>query len=246
VGRSGSEVSRTAKVLFRPGQVLATPGALKATKASGDSPLDLLMRHLTGDWREMSEHDQKGNEFSVREGFRILSAYKLSTGVVVWLITEADRSSAVICSRRNTRIMSVKVSAKVSKPALARLIAYINRKKWWHVPPQDPHAYEKRGKFLASSFSEAEFYGRPRDTPERVTVANPLVGDERTIADVLGIPPQQEGMSLEKIAEHDAKWRRAALAKGYDSLVLMSSTGFAKFSRDGKPPRSIELNILNT
>ncbi len=62
-----------------------------------------------------------------------------------------------------------------------RLIADINRKAWWHVPPQDPKAYKNCGKFYVSTFAEAEFYGRPLDEPERVMVASPLVGDEATI-----------------------------------------------------------------
>src|ERR1051326_2557287 len=41
------------------------------------------------------------------------------------------------------------------------LISYINRKDWWHVPPEDPTAYQKRGMFLSSTFRQAEFYGRP-------------------------------------------------------------------------------------
>lgn len=84
-------MSRTGKILFRPGQVVATPGALDALKTSGDSLLDLLMRHLTGDWGEVDEHDRRENELSVREGFRILSAYTLSDGTKLWLITEASR-----------------------------------------------------------------------------------------------------------------------------------------------------------
>lgn len=39
-----------------------------------------------------------------------------------------------------------------------KLIAHVNRKDWWHVPPRDPSAYSKRGKFFASSFREAEFW----------------------------------------------------------------------------------------
>jgi len=138
----------------------------------------------------------------------------------------------------------VRTRTRISQFAVERIVAHVNRKKWWHVPPQDTGAYKKRGKFLASTFSEAEFYGRPIDVPKRVTIARPLVGDERTIARVLGIPPQREGMSLEEIATHDAGWRNAGLAKGFDSIVLMSPTAFAKFKTDGKPPRSLELNIL--
>jgi hypothetical protein len=130
------------------------------------------------------------------------------------------------------------------KAAYEKLISHVNRKQWWHVPPQDPDAYRKRGKFFASSFAEAEFYGRPLDQPERVSIRKPLVGDEKTIARHLRIPPQQAGMSLDEIAEHDAKWRDAALAMGYDSIVLMTPSAFAKFNAEGKPPRSLELNVL--
>jgi hypothetical protein len=86
-------MSKTGLFRFLPGQIVATPGALEAIKASGDSPFDLLMRHLTGDWGDVAEHDRKENELSVKEGFRILSAYALSNGTKLWLITEADRSA---------------------------------------------------------------------------------------------------------------------------------------------------------
>jgi hypothetical protein len=85
-------VSKAGKVLFFPGQVVATPGVLEAIHASGEPAYDFLMRHLTGDWGELSEADKAENELSVREGFRILSAYTLSSGVKIWVITEADRS----------------------------------------------------------------------------------------------------------------------------------------------------------
>jgi len=128
---------------------------------------------------------------------------------------------------------------------LQRLIAHVNRKQWWHVPPQDPNAYSKRGKFYSATYREAEFYGRPDDNPEKVRVERPLIGDEKAISRVLGIPPQHDGMTLEEIAEHDARWRNAALAKGYDSIVLIVPKAFAEFKASGKLPRSVELNILN-
>ena len=125
-----------------------------------------------------------------------------------------------------------------------RLIAFVNRKNWWHVPPVDPKAYSKRGKFLASSFGEAEFYGRPLDDPQKVVVARPLIGDERRISRVLRIPPQYDGMTLKQIAAHDAFWRNAALKRGFDSILLMAPKCFAEFRASGKMPRSLELNIL--
>jgi hypothetical protein len=86
-------MSKTGKFLFWPGQVVATPGAIEAPHASEEPPFDFLMRHLTGDWGDLSEADRRENEMSVREGFRILSAFTLKTGVKIWIITEADRSS---------------------------------------------------------------------------------------------------------------------------------------------------------
>ncbi len=37
------------------------------------------------------EDDRGENELSVKEGFRILSSYKTSKDVKLWVITEADR-----------------------------------------------------------------------------------------------------------------------------------------------------------
>jgi hypothetical protein len=81
------------EIKFQPGQLVATPGALDAFTKSGDSPLDLLQRHLLGDWGDVDEHDRLENEFSLQNGLRILSVYILEDGTKVWVITEADRSA---------------------------------------------------------------------------------------------------------------------------------------------------------
>jgi hypothetical protein len=126
------------------------------------------------------------------------------------------------------------------------LVAHVNRKEWWHVPPRDPSTYRKRGKFLASSFREAEFWGRPLDEPQRVAVSKPLIGDEETIEKKLfGRRVSGEDITTEDRWKLDAKMRRAALRKGYDSLVLMAPKAFAEFQSTGKLPRSMELNILS-
>ena len=78
--------------LFCLGQIVATPGALEALQEARQDPLELLKRHQSGDWGEVPSEDKQENDFSVQQGFRILSAYTLSTGVKLWLITEADRS----------------------------------------------------------------------------------------------------------------------------------------------------------
>ena len=126
-----------------------------------------------------------------------------------------------------------------------KLIAFVNRKDWWHVPPRDPNAYRKRGKFLASSFREAEFWGRPLDEPQKVIVARPLVGDEKTIErQLFGKRVSDESISMDDRWKLDARMKSAALAKGYDSILLMSPQGFRRFRSASKVPRSLELNIL--
>lgn len=80
------------QIKFQPGQIVATPGALEALRRSGDSPLDLLVRHLTGDWGKVDEHDRLENEFAVQNHLSLLSVYSLRDGNRIWVITEADRS----------------------------------------------------------------------------------------------------------------------------------------------------------
>lgn len=82
---------------FDLGQVVATPGALEALQAAGQDPLELLTRHVTGDWGTLDEEDKQENELSIEQRFRILSAYVLpETGEKMWVITEADRSATTL------------------------------------------------------------------------------------------------------------------------------------------------------
>jgi hypothetical protein len=81
---------------FPLGQVVSTPGALDALARAGEEPWAFISRHVGGDWGELDEEDRRENELSVKEGFRILSAYHLKDGTKIWIITEADRSATTI------------------------------------------------------------------------------------------------------------------------------------------------------
>ena len=81
------------KRLFQLGRIVATPGALDAMEYAEVLPQKLLARHVSGDWGDLDKEDKRENELSVEKGFRILSSYKLDTGVRIWIITEADRSA---------------------------------------------------------------------------------------------------------------------------------------------------------
>jgi hypothetical protein len=81
---------------FPLGHIVATPGALGALERAGENPATFVKRHVTGDWGELDQDDQRENEISVVQGFRLLSAYTLSNGTKIWIITEADRSATTL------------------------------------------------------------------------------------------------------------------------------------------------------
>lgn len=74
---------------FEPGQQVATPGALRAIHQSGESLLRLMSRHLSGDWGDLDADDKTANDAALIDGSRIFSAYMLTSGEKVWVITEA-------------------------------------------------------------------------------------------------------------------------------------------------------------
>jgi hypothetical protein len=78
------------------GRLVATPGALAALTAAEQLPHEFLARHLRGDWGDLSTEDQHENEWSLRAGCRLLSAYHTTHGQKLWIITEADRSATTI------------------------------------------------------------------------------------------------------------------------------------------------------
>ena len=81
---------------FALGRVVATPGALEALRQAGQSSYELLRRHVSGDWGDVSLEDARENELSIRQGFRIISSYRVSTAATIWIIAESDRSATTL------------------------------------------------------------------------------------------------------------------------------------------------------
>ena len=81
--------------LFSLGQIVATPAVLKHFTAYDVHPQPCLRRHQCGDWGDVPPEDAQENDFSVLNGFRILSSYEVA-GERVWIITEADRSATTL------------------------------------------------------------------------------------------------------------------------------------------------------
>jgi hypothetical protein len=72
-------------------------GALAAFAGALDEDMNtFLARHANGDCGNVDDHDRKANEYALEHGLRVLSAYTLSSGERIWIITEADRSATTI------------------------------------------------------------------------------------------------------------------------------------------------------
>ena len=92
-GNSKKGGSQT-EVLFNSGRVFITPGA--DSSLPGTEVLEALRRHMCGDWGNLCELDRRENELGLKEGYRLLSAYRAENGVKFWIITEWDRSCTTV------------------------------------------------------------------------------------------------------------------------------------------------------
>lgn len=81
---------------LRLGSVVATPSALAALAAAGQSAHEFLVRHAHCNWGEVSDLDWRANDLALQIAERVLSAYRTKRGVKLWIITEADRSATTI------------------------------------------------------------------------------------------------------------------------------------------------------
>lgn len=91
-----TNTQKTGEARFALGQTFITPGAEEALELAGQTAIEFLRRHISGDWGELSDDDIKENEFSLAQGFRLLSRYETTKGERIWIITEADRSATTI------------------------------------------------------------------------------------------------------------------------------------------------------
>ena len=81
--------NKTAHPKFELGQTVATPGCLSVLEASGQSPSEFLKRHLRCEQGDLCAEDHELNASALQDGSRILSAFKTSKNVKLWIITEA-------------------------------------------------------------------------------------------------------------------------------------------------------------
>jgi hypothetical protein len=82
------------RVKFELGNLSATTNARSVL--SDDDIKAALKRHLLGDWGALEHEDKAANEAALRDGSRLVSRYTSGTGVIFYIITEADRSLTTI------------------------------------------------------------------------------------------------------------------------------------------------------
>jgi hypothetical protein len=86
-------------VAINMGRLLMTRGVndlVAEDEAFAKFVMNSLTRHCRGDWGNLTDEDKQENELSLKEGFRILSAYESGELPKIWIITEADRSATTI------------------------------------------------------------------------------------------------------------------------------------------------------
>lgn len=81
-------MSAPAQQKFPPGLVTATPAAIDAVRAAGQTVHAFVARHLAGDWGDLDADDRRVNDEALADGSRLFSAYTLRSGDRIWVITE--------------------------------------------------------------------------------------------------------------------------------------------------------------
>ena len=94
------------EAIFNPGKVVATADLLSELREAIPETFEaeltyFLGKHLRGDWGDVDAEDWATNDAAlegdvVLGGNRVLSSYRLSNGIRLWIITEADRSSTTL------------------------------------------------------------------------------------------------------------------------------------------------------
>jgi hypothetical protein len=79
---------------FPLGEIVITRNAQQTIPA--DDVQRAVTRHSQADWGDLCDNDRRENELSLKDGYRLLSAYHAADGTKFWIITESDRSVTTV------------------------------------------------------------------------------------------------------------------------------------------------------
>ena len=78
---------------FDAGQVVMTIGVDALVRQGRLNPAPYLRRHLSADWGDLDDSDQRQNDAALQSGEdRLFSSYQVAPDLTLWIITEWDRS----------------------------------------------------------------------------------------------------------------------------------------------------------
>lgn len=91
--------------LFYTGEIIVEPGADKILflERPKEDLMDILIRHVSGDWGEVCQEEKEGNDSALQNGSKIISAYTLSNKKKIFVITEAENE---LGHREVTRVLA--------------------------------------------------------------------------------------------------------------------------------------------
>ncbi len=84
------------KALFELGQIVVTRGATISLATIDRHALQLVSRHVEGEWGNLPPEDIEENRHSLEQGFRLFSSYDFDEGSKFYVITERDRSVTTV------------------------------------------------------------------------------------------------------------------------------------------------------
>jgi uncharacterized membrane protein YkoI len=199
--------------LVRLGQIVSTPGVLRASTDA--RRIECLNRHVRGDWGVVCEEDAAENRLAVAEGFRILSAYRLDPAKPCFGYgnnrCRPRRAKAKAGSPRKASACACDRSGEGAKgPCSRRSDAKRNptRRRVICGPPRDEGAVaircverrcDRRTSAAQNKLSPLRESCRQQEPPTGITSAN---ATPRLIAVTGGCkrsPPGEERVSLDKV-----------------------------------------------
>jgi hypothetical protein len=75
-------------IIFDPGQILMTPGAIEALKRAKQLPSEFVLRHICLDKGDLCDSDHRENISAMKCGLRVIGHFTTAAGDGLWLISE--------------------------------------------------------------------------------------------------------------------------------------------------------------
>jgi hypothetical protein len=74
------------------GEIVITAAVSRLIVQGALDPLPYLLRHLAGDWGELTDAERRANENALLEGGEVFSSYTVSPTQTLWIVSEWDFS----------------------------------------------------------------------------------------------------------------------------------------------------------